>query len=377
MSKRILLLVTQADWGGVQLFLVKFAAQLQKEGHAVLIAAGGEGELWEEASKLSIPTKKLVHMTREIQPMSDWRAYQEIKQLIQEFKPDAVHLNSSKMGVVGSLACHASHPRPWTVYCIGGWSFLEPMAPWKQWLYRTAERFTAPYKDVIVTVHSGDEQIARELNFRPRGGLVTAPNGIDVTAFRGALRSKEDARRMLKLPPDTFILGTVSNAYPAKGLLAYLPVLDSILVERPEVHAVILGDGPEFQELLRVRASLPTADRIHLPGHVSDAVMLYRAFDAFVLPSRKEGMPFALLEAMAAELPCIATDVGACRWMLGSESGLVVPKENPGELAVGIRKIISEASLRQRLAKNALATVQERFSWEATYRIQRDALDVA
>ncbi|MEK7116361.1 MAG: glycosyltransferase, partial [Patescibacteria group bacterium] len=250
-AKRILLLVTQADWGGVQSFLIHFATELKKEGHEVLLAAGGEGELWAEAERQGIHTHRLTHVRRDINLIEDWRAIRELTRLYRSFRPDAIHLNSSKMGVLGSLAATSdkrqatnSHPR--VVYRIGGWSFLEPMASWKQWIYRTAETVSAKYKDVIITVHPGDEMLAKKLGIVPRERIVTVPNGLDVAAFVSRLKTRMDARRALGIPERAFVIGTIANAYPTKALLPYLNVLKRMCDEDRGVVAVIIGNGPEF-----------------------------------------------------------------------------------------------------------------------------------
>ena len=212
-ATRVLLLVTQADWGGVQSFLVRFAQGLKREGREVLIAAGGEGRLFEEAANAGIPTHHLKEMRREISPLSDWKAIGEIETLIRAFKPDAIHLNSSKMGVLGAVAAsridHAS--RPWTVYRIGGWAFLEPVGRLKQGLYRFAEKWSAHYKDVIVTVHPDDERMAHELGIKPRHRLMTIANGLDVETFEAHLLLRHEARQQLGIPDDAFVLGTVAG----------------------------------------------------------------------------------------------------------------------------------------------------------------------
>lgn len=383
-ANKILLLVTQADWGGVQSFLIRFAKQLMSEGREVLLAAGGEGELWAEAERAGIPTRRLKLMTREINPLKDWSAIGELKQLIREFKPDAIHLNSSKMGVLGSLASNDSRlttydSPPWTVYRIGGWAFLEPIPDWKRWLYRAAEKYSAKYKDVIITVHPGDEKIARNMHFVPRHGIVSVANGLDMLAFASRLRSRADARMTLGLPEHAFVFGTVANAYATKGLLPYLESFARIAKDNANVQGVIIGDGPELEMLKQRRRELGLENRITLTGHRDDAGTLYPAFDAFVLPSRKEGMPWTLLEAMAAGIPSIATDVGACKWMITdadhAHAGLLVPPNDPVSLIEAMRKLLNDTVMREALSRGGKSNVQQRFSWDATFRGNRDALD--
>ena len=376
-NKRILLLVTQADWGGVQSFLVRFGADLMKEGHTVLLAAGGEGELWANAKAKGIPCHQLRYMTRELSLKDDVQGTREVIALIDEFKPDAIHLNSSKMGVIGSLAAKFSKTHPRVVYRIGGWSFLEPMAAWKQWTYRTSEYLTAGMKDVIITVHPNDEALARELNFRPRERITTAANGIEIDTFVPALYTRADARAKLGIPENIFVFGTVANPYPAKALPAYLDVVDSLLSKDAGILAIILGGGAGFEELVAKRDTLKNKDRILLPGRRDDATKLYTAFDCFVLPSIKEGMPWAVLEAMSAGNPCITTNVGACKWMVESEDGncgIVVPASDPIALEEAMKTLKNDPERCERFSKAAREAIIKRFTWKNTYQGNRDAV---
>ncbi len=378
MKQRILLLVTVADWGGVQSFLIHFAADLRKEGHEVLLAAGGEGELWDRAKELGIPTHRLRHVVRNIEPWNDMKGILEIRALIKSWKPDAIDVNSSKMGILGSIANALISPRPRCVYRIGGWVFLEPMPATRKWIYKTAEQMTAPLKDVIITVHPNDEILARANGFKPRERMTTVPNGLDVANFVSQLKTKQDARQTLGLPEHAFVYGTVANAYPPKDLSNYLRHAVAVLNEDRSAHIVIIGGGPQFKELEATRDALPVADRIHLVGQRTDATTLYSAFDVFVLPSIKEGMPWSVLEAMAANIPVIVTDVGACKWMVTSEkhgnAGITIPSDDTLSLQTAMRSLRNNQELREALAHGGRYMSLNRFSWDVTYRGNRDAL---
>ncbi len=377
-AQRVLLLVTQADWGGVQAFLLHFAEDLIREGRTVLLAGGGEGEMWERAAAKGIPTHRLTHMARDINPLEDLRGIKELRKLIQSWKPDAIDLNSSKMGILGSIACIGMRARPHIAYRIGGWAFLEPIGALKQTIYLMAEILTAPLKDIIVTVHPGDEALARRKWIRPRKKLVTVPNGLDVPSFVSQLLPKAVARERLGIPMHAFVYGTIGKAYATKGLIPYIHTLGRVLQKDAHTYAVIISDGLEFPEMQRARASLDVKDRILLPGALHGPE-LYSAFDVFVLPSRKEGMPWTILEAMAARLPVIATDVGGCRWMLegadGLRAGIVVPPQNPQALERAMDTMRTHAAEREAYARSAWTIGCQRFSWTATYQGNRDTLD--
>lgn len=385
-ANRVLLLITQADWGGAQSFLLHFAQDLQKQGREVLLAAGCAGsssqqagdELLTYAKQANIPTHKLNYMRRDIDPINDLRSIGEIRDLINEWRPDAIHLNSSKMGVLGSIAARHASWKSRVVYRIGGWSFLEPMASWKQWIYRAAERRTAKLKDVIITVHPNDEAMARKLGIIPRKQLVTVANGLDVPSFVCKLKTHHDARQALGIPEHAFVFGTIAGMYSTKGLLPYLDVLANAIREDKNAYGVIIGDGPEESALREKHHMLDVRDRILLPGYL-EAPSLYAAFDAFVLPSRKEGMPWTVLEAMAAGVPVIATDVGACRWMLTSgdhgDAGLIVPSQDPVALLDAMHKLRTDRELHAALARAGRIQTAQRFSWEKTFEGNCRALD--
>lgn len=357
---RILFLLTTSDWGGVQFFVHATAVEAKRRGYAVMVAAGGSGELGPRCEASGIRFARLLTMRRDISPFHDLAALHEVRRIIRDFKPDAVHLNSSKMGVLGSVAAELERV-PRVVYRIGGWSFLERISPMKQWMYRMAEKWSASKKDIIVTVHPGDEGVARREAIVPRGRLVTIPNGIDLARFDRELLTRDDARRALGLAPSDVVVGTLANYYPPKALPAYLETIAAL-----PFRVVIIGDGPERDAIRQKHRELNLGERVMLAGRRDDASTLLKAFDLFVLPSSKEGMPWALLEAMAARLPCIATDVGACRWMLEPDAGVIVPPDDPKALRDAIAAHASDAETRNRLGEAARRAVESRFRWETT-----------
>jgi glycosyltransferase involved in cell wall biosynthesis len=366
--RRILFLVTTSDWGGVQHFVFSMAKECQSRDMSVTVAAGGDGELGKRCGDERINYVTLTTMRREISLFHDLAALYEIRMLIRELKPDVVHLNSSKMGIVGSVAADLEHV-PRIIYRIGGWSFLERVGRVKRMVYLLAERWTAHRKDVIVTVHPGDEEIAKRYHIRPRHRVLTIPNGIDIPAFDAELLSRDEARRTLGLPSDATIIGTVANYYPPKNLPWYLETIaktESLRQAQAKILFVVIGDGPERDAVESKRRELGLEETVVLPGRRDDVRSLYRVFDMFVLPSSKEGMPWTLLEAMAAGLPCVATDVGACGWMLAPDAGIIVQPFDGKAMADAIASVCDDPKRRFTLGAAARKAVETRFRWKDT-----------
>ncbi len=373
-KRRIVIAVTLAEHGGVQEFLVKFARFLIMHGHTVTLLAGEGSWLFEACGKSNIPIRRLHHMRRSLHPWHDVLAIFELRKHLHELRPDVLSLHSSKMGALGSFTGRFVGI-PKIVYRIGGWVFLEPLSIITRWLYRLIETISARWKDVIVCVHPGDADIARTVGILPKESLRIIPNGIDLEEFDTHLLLREKARRHLQLTPDTFVFGTLANLFPAKDLSGYLDACALIHHDHPQARFLIIGDGPE-----RTRLELKR-DRLGLTGCVlffsrqERASRFLRAFDAFILPSAKEGMSWALLEAMAAGLPCLATDVGAHSWLLHPHAGWIVPAKDPPALAQRMKYILLHAEERIARGEHARKRIERDFPLKKTLQDNENALD--
>ena len=365
----IVLAITLAKPGGTTSLVLAYASWLKKRGIKVTLLAGEGTWLFEEAAKIGIPCLRVPWMQREIRPWFDLPAIFSLAKLLRTLKPDVVHLNSSKMGVIGSLSARlAGVPR--VVYCIGGWAFLESIAPWKRRVYALAERFTARFKDVIICLHPGDKQIAEVQGIHPREEILVIPNGVDLQALDHARLNRADARQALGLPQDRFVFGTVANFYPAKNLPNYIRAVAPLLKQSPSASLVVIGEGPERPQLEQAIREAGTAQQIILTGTRAQAHSFLAAFDVFVLPSTKEGMPFSLLEAMAARLPCIATRVGAHAWMLEGTGSSVVPPNDAKSLQQALSEALQHRGRLIEVGEANRTAVERRFPLEKTFEAQ-------
>ena len=362
----IVIAVTLAEPGGVQTFIVLFSQWLVAQGTDVTIVAGDGTWLADQARAHNIPYVQLKHMGRSINPWRDLRAGIELVRVLKRLRPTSVDLNSSKMGIVGSIAGRIARI-PQITYRIGGWVFLEPLPRFTKWLYIALEWFTAHFKDTIIVLHPDDEAIAKRYHFRPRKELVIVPNGVDLPVFDAHLLSRTDARARMRIDPNAFVFGTIANFYPPKDLPAYIDACARVHATDPETLFVLVGDGqlrPAIEE--RIRAHHLEQHAL-LVGSLEAAQTYLRAFDVFVLPSAKEGMPWVMLEAMAARVPCVATDVGANAWMTAG-TARIVPPRNTQALADAMIELARTPSLREHLAQAARAHVEATFPLEATLK---------
>jgi len=187
--------------------------------------------------------------------------------------------------------------------------------------------------------------------------VTVIPNGI-----RRSSPSKDGVRAALGLRPEARLLLAVGNLYPVKGHSDLVVALAHLATRFPTLHVAIAGRGDMADVLLRDAHARRVGDRLHLLGLRDDVPDLLASADAFVLPSRSEGLPLALLEAMFAGLPIVATRVGEIPAALQEgAAGLLVSPGRPDELAAAITRILSDAELAQQLGRRARARAVAEF----------------
>jgi len=365
--KKILFIITQSEFGGAQRFLSTLIPQLDPERYEVLVATGSTGDehFSEHLKNLTIANTTLAHLVRNINPWHDIRAVFEIRKLIKDFRPNTLFLLSTKAGFLGSLATrytlHATRPR--VIYRIGGWTFNDPWPWWKKALYRTMERWSARWKDSIVVNNTHDLLQARRLHIRPRKDLLLVHNGLD--AYKMKFLSKERAREKLHIS-SPLVVGTIANFYPSKGLRYFIEAAKTLQYD-PRIVFVIVGDGKER----------PVGNQnVLFAGRIPEASRILPAFDIFVSPSVKEGFQWAVLEAMVAKVPVIATRVGAAPEIIeDGKNGFLVEQRNPEQIAESIKKLIENDHLRQEFAIQGHQTVLFQFGLGTMVSLYVDIID--
>lgn len=374
-KKMVLFIITQSEMGGAQRFVLETVSHLNRGEYDLLVAVGtdGGGEFLKQLDKIEIKHEIIASLRRDINLVSDIKSIFEIRKIIKEFKPNILFLNSSKAGFIGSLALKfkISGLKIKVIYRIGGWSFNDPWPTWKKKLWIILEKVSAPWKDIIIVNNEQDLDQAKALNIKPREKIVLIHNGIDV--YKLEYLPREEARLRLfkkiakhsgKIFQADTIIGTVANLYPTKDLLTLVAAAEHFKNNNSVVF-IIIGDGTERLNIERLIEEKDLKHKVILLGQLEDAKKYLPAFDVFVLPSVKEGFPWALVEAMAAKLPVIATRVGAVPEIIETgKNGFMIEPSKP-ELIVGkIKEILSNDRLGQELGIQAHQTILFKFPLE-------------
>ena len=378
-KKTIFYLVTQSELGGAQRYVFDLAKNLKTEFN-VAVAFGEQGEQGELAKQLkqaNIEYHIIPHLKRAISPVNDLKALFEIIKLIRKLKPDIIHLNSSKISILGSLASLCVVRSTLCVYTVHGWVFNEPMPNWKKIFYKYAEKFTAIFKNKIICVSEFDKQTAIKEKTCAQKKLTTIHNGIKPINFL----SKDEARNKLlnqytSIPVSQYpsiLIGAVANLYLAKGL-EYLIQAIYILITNYQlpIIAIIIGQGEERKNLEDLIGQLNLKNNVILTGRIDNAAELLPAFDIYACSSVKEGLSYTIIEAMQAGLPVVATNVGGNPELIqDNKTGLLTPAKDPQILAKKIQWLINNPELGQKLGNNAKQKARDEFNFERMVKITK------
>ncbi len=365
---KILFIVTQSEFGGAQRYIFELVSHLNKEKYDILVAAGqGDKGLFNKLQGLNIETIHLKHLKRNPNPLEAIFSISEILGLLKKKGPNILFLCSTTAGILGSTAAsmyklfkiHDSEFK--IVYRIGGWAFNDP----RNWLLNKlilwAEKLTVPFKDRVIVNSEYDYQAAIKNKICSPEKIVKIHNGINPEKLEFLLKQEAKAFLFNKIPKykiqdAKYIIGTVANFYRTKGINYLIKAISSLEAEYKllDVKCIVIGDGKQRPELEKLIEKHGLKNKVFLIGRIPDAYRYLKAFNVFVLPSLKEGFPWIILEAMAAEIPIIATKAGALEEIIeNNKQGILIKPKNAEELAGSIAKLIKNPELAQQFKKQA------------------------
>jgi len=330
--------------GGAEWVALRLAAEQQAEGHAVEVFALRDGPLRLACEELGVLARafdgRSVRLAASVTMQFARRRYD----IVNSHNPDAHRY---------ARLCRAVGFAPLVMTRHG-----------EVWHWRDMPRlFAAPATDAVIAVSKGvrDVFLARYPRF-PVERTVIIDNGVPLPGPGGG-EPLRDLRR-----PGHALLFLTARLDPVKDLETLLRAV-AIARRTTPVQLAIAGDGPEREKLAVLARDLGIADEVAFLGFRDDAVRLYAAADMFVLSSITEGMSLSMLEAMAAGLPVVATNVGGNSQVVREgETGLLVAPRDPAALAAAICRLSTDAGLRSRMGAAGRERVEQHFSLRTTTR---------
>ena len=350
---RLMLLITLAEVGGAQTYVASLLPVLAGR-FDVTVAAHGPGPLRTAAAEAGVRFIELEHVRRSINPWQDVAGFVELVRLLRRERPDILHASSSKAGVLGRVAAWVAGV-PIRIFTVHGWAFAA-YSGLASLAYRWADRLARPLTTVTICVSENER--AAGIRARTCSGerTVVIRNAVPLD---GASRARHDRARPL--------LVAVGRLKAPKDFLTLVHALR--LLPPGSFEALIVGDGPDRPRLEAEIRRLHLGDGVRLTGERHDVPDLLSAADAFVLSSNSEGLPVSVLEAMAAELPVVASRVGGLpELVVDGETGLLVEPGDPNALAAALERLVGDQDLRRRLGAAGRARAEAHFDPESFAR---------
>lgn len=373
-ARRIIHVITRLDYGGSAVNTMLTVRGHDRGRFAPLVVAGCPGR-WDAQGgqaateehcraleKEGIPVLLLPSLVRSISPVDDVRTLWALVGLFRRERPVLVHTHTSKAGVLGRLAAWIARV-PVVIHTPHGHVFYGHFGPSKSWVFLQVERLLGLFTDrmIALTDSEREDHLNRHVGKPDRFAVV--PSGIDLDWFQAAKVRGKRQPAWFDCPADAMVIGSVGWLTDIKGHRYLLEAVASLKLEFPAIHLVLVGSGDQQDALLRQAQAAGISRAVHLVGHRDDVASCLAGMDVFVLPSLNEGMGRALVEAMAAGLPVIATRVGGVPALIDhGNNGLLVAPGDAQALADALRSYLRQPDLATRVGEAARRSVDARFS---------------
>jgi glycosyltransferase involved in cell wall biosynthesis len=372
----VLHVITRLTVGGSSENTVSTIEELERAGYAATLVLGPESEpaIVEDARRRGCRVVTIDGLVREVSPARDVAAALQLWRLFRRARPAIVHTHTSKAGFVGRLAAWLAGV-PAVIHQPHGHVFYGYWGRSRTAAFVALERIAAHWTDRIVTLTARevDEHLERGIGRPPQYAVV--PSGVATGRLRAAAPARAQARARLGLPPHAYVVAAVGRLVPIKGFDLLVDALGEIAASVPGARVLLIGDGVERGALEAQARRLGVADRLLLPGTVSDTVPLLAAADVLAAPSRNEGMGRVLVEAMALGLPVVGTRVGGIPDVIDDgECGLLVPADDAAALAAALVELGRDAARRDKLGAAARRRAED-FSTTVAAAAMRDLYD--
>jgi glycosyltransferase involved in cell wall biosynthesis len=371
---RVATIVTRFE-AGAGVVALRGALALDPSRYQVSVIAGSGDRLLDEAATAGLEVMIEPCLRSPLAPRDDVRALRRLSELISAGRFDVVHTHCAKAGTLGRLAAHRAYV-PRIVHTFHGFPFHEFQSSLRRATYIQIERRLGRITDVALCVGTGVavEAIRRGLVAPER--VRTIGVTVDGYAATRTPESRRRAREALGIPENALVVGAVGRLAYQKAPEDFVDALQRIA--RPDVVGVWVGDGELADEVRRAVRLVAPRTQVILAGERPDVTDLLPAFDVFALPSRYEGLPVAIVEAMVAGVPVVATAVNAVSdVVVPGVTGLLVPPARPDLLATAVAYLLDHTDEAAAMATAARHRVSGAHSPAALGRVLAEAYDPA
>lgn len=382
---KVLRIMNRLAVGGPVLNATYLTKYLSPEFETLLVV--GEKEDHEQSAEfltqqLGIDYTIIKGMGRSVNPKGDYKAYQQLKKLIKEFKPDIVHTHAAKPGAIGRLAASATNV-PAIVHTFHGHVFHSYFNKLKTNFYINTERYLGKKSDAIIAISNQQrKELVHDFKIAPDEKFRTIQLGLDLDKFQtDQERKREKFRKEFGVPDNEIAIGIIGRLVPIKNHHLFVKALAHVLQNTSKkVKAFIIGDGETRQDLEAAAqqadikfSTEKDTDHPHplvFTSWRSDVDYINAGLDIVALTSFNEGTPVSLIEAQAANKPIVSTRVGGIGdIVLEGQTALLADVQDEATFCKHLLQLVEYDNLRANMSGKGRQHVMQRFSYQ---RLMRD-----
>jgi glycosyltransferase involved in cell wall biosynthesis len=302
-------------------------------------------------------------------------ALRKLRALLSEQRFDILHCHGARGAFYGRLvSATLAGGRPRTVYTIHGFAAPHYSFP-RRTILLGIERALTPVTDAVICVSGAERQDFLGAGFGPPERLHLVRHGIDARRFRDAVVDRAEQRAVLGVPVDSRVVTTICRLYRPRDFETLLGAFAKVRAELANVHLLIVGDGPYRPRIKSLISRLHLVPHVSLVGFRRDIPQILAVSDVFVLSTALwEALGLTILEAMASEVPVVASDVGGIKEaVIDQETGILVPPKDPGALSEALLDLLDNEQEAKMMGQHGRERVEQLFTLE---RMGRETMAV-
>jgi len=348
--------------GGGPEHIYQFLKRLNRNDWEIVVCTSQDGSYWEKFNSLGIKTYNLA--LRKLSLYTPFKLFS----ILRKEKPDLVHTHGKGPGLYGRIIGKLLNIP--VVHTFHGFHY-EDLSPLKKWVHLTAEIFLVLITDQHIFVSAGEKKRASVIRLLDEENSTIIHNGVDHNHIRNLSVNRSAVLKSIGCEnwENNKILGTLSRLSPEKGILNLISAFSKAAQEMPDLRLIIVGGYPEehadyYLETKELIEKENLTEHVRILGYRQDAIDILKCMDFYISPSLSEGLPISMLEAFAAGIPTIATEITGNKDILrNSVFGVLAEPDSPESLSYGIIKMIQLTSKeRDLLVRNAYNRINDHFT---------------
>jgi glycosyltransferase involved in cell wall biosynthesis len=364
---KIINLLSRLNIGGPSVHAVLLTKYLNNERYESVLVSGslseGEGDMGYLLDDLDLRHLQMKALGREISLFNDFQAIWELYRLFRREKPDIVHTNMAKAGMIGRIAAFLAGV-PIIVHTFHGHVFSGYFSPLKSNIFIGVEKMLSYISTAIITISRQiKDDICDRYRITPADKVSIIPLGFELDKFDPKENYRNYFRKKFEIADDAQIVGIVGRITAIKNHELFVKIAAHVTKKFPDVHYLVIGDGELKPAIEAMANNLDLAKRMHFSGWIRETAKIYADLDILLLTSINEGTPVTLIEAMHYAIPVISTAVGGVPdIIIDKQTGFLVNSFDPADFLRVIDDLINHPEKRNQAGNQAKKFIDHHFT---------------